>query len=747
MFGINSKPGLFKILALLATVGVALAFFVHRNTTAISDALAAEVLQQQSDVAVLLHEYDRLILAVETERLSKGEEINETIEAALTRVEDQLETMRFNYSFERLDGASTAHAYIKPVLGDIRQWITSGIPGVIKNRQDIVNTASRRLTARSGNLRAIATETDNVASELITTQTNYVTKFGKSLIFFLGAFAMLAAAIASLLTRQRNLQSRIANDQQQHARRIKDFADTGADWFWEIDNDMRVRWLSGRLLSPRRRYSKNDSALPPFEQKISDGNWPVEQLHRKAGFSNYETQWTTHDGEVKTVSVSGTPLFNREGEFEGYRGVARDITSRKQIEHKLELANEDLIRAESQGRLLAEQALRDSEMFLRTSLNALPEKLAILNHNGSILEANAAWQEYAREGTGSDGVPEAGGIGWHFEEIFSRKDNAERIALEDVSLLINDVLNGYTNTIRTEVRYSTDDQSVWRSVAASAFQSNGNRYCILAMEEVTDRKQLEEQDRQLRAELAHFSRLTTVGELATGLAHELNQPLAAISLNCDAIISGLDNKDTADEIDAEAIHEIHSEANRAGAIIKGLRMMVRRETGNAVETDINQLVTETVRLGNADASRHNISVRLDLADNLPLLLINRVQIQQVLVNLERNGIDAICSGNPEKREMSISTVALDRDIVRVTVQDSGGGMTEEVRKSLFDPFSTTKKDGMGMGLSISRTIVETHRGQLWVDFSTPDMTTFHFSLPVAAGITTRNFAVPTGNGH
>jgi len=117
-------------------------------------------------------------------------------------------------------------------------------------------------------------------------------------------------------------------------------------------------------------------------------------------------------------TVSGIPLFNSSGEFEGYRGVSRDITSRKKIERKLELAYADLIEAEARGRLQAEQALRDSEMFLRTSLNALPEQLAILNQSGSILEANTAWREYAGKGTGNNSGPEAGGIGWYFGGAF-----------------------------------------------------------------------------------------------------------------------------------------------------------------------------------------------------------------------------------------------------------------------------------------------------------------------------------------
>jgi len=748
MDALNNKPVTFGILVVLASVCVVMALYVHRNITANSDEFAAEVVQQQADVAALLHEYDRLTLAVETERLSKGEQVEETIETALTRTEVQLDAMRINYSFEPLDGAAEAHANVKPVLEDVRQWLTSGIPGVDKSREDVVSMISRRIAAPGDKLLLISTETDNVARQLVSNQTSYLTRFGKPLIFLLSAFAMFAAGIASLLARQRDLQYQIADERQVHAQRIKDFADSGADWFWEMNSDMRVRWLTGRLLSGQARpISKVGNSLPSFEHEVNDNDWPIQQLKQRAGFNDFETQWTTHDGAVKTLSVSGNPLFNSSGEFEGYRGVARDITSWKHMENKLELAYGDLIEAEARGRQQAEQALRDSEMFLRTSLDALPENLAILNQNGSVLEANTAWRKYVTEGTTSKNELQTGGIGWYFSDIFSRKEKAERIALEDVSSLINDVLNGISEASRTEIRFLVDDKTVWLAVAASAFQSNGNRYCVLVMEEVTDRKLLEEEDRQLRAELAHVSRLTTVGELATGLAHELNQPLAAISLNCDALISDLKEKNSFEKIDVEAINDIHNEANRAGAIIKGLRMMVRKETGSAIAVDVNQLVRETVRLSVADANQHGISVRLNLADQLPRPLIATVQIQQVLVNLERNGVDAIRVNNPEKREIVISTTTLDTGFIRITVQDSGGGIADDVKKSLFDPFSTTKKDGMGMGLSISRSIVESHRGQLWLDFSDPSMTTFHFTLPVAIDTNAGDLQVIANDGY
>ncbi len=754
------------IFLLLVSVGLALALFVKRTTDDISDALAAEVLQQQSDVAFLLHEYDGLILALETARLSYADETevdstdldsDSPVEKALKKLEMHLEDMRFNYSFERLDGASTAHAYVKPVVEDIRQWFTVGIPGIERSKQQTINFAATRITDRYASLRAIADETNQVARELISTQTGYLDRFGKSLIFLVAAFCLLAMGIAALLTRQRDLQYQLTVDQQHHAQRIKDFADSGADWFWEMNPNMRLRILSGSTLSMptahraheervgrAERIGSKGKSLPAFDHEIADHHWPMSTLLEQKEFSEYETEWIARDGSLRTVSVSGKPLFDNKGQFDGYRGIGRDITARKEIEHELENANRALIEAETRGRQQAEQALRDSEMFLRTSINALPRRIAILDSNGIIVVVNTAWQQYVledeawalgavsnggRDTLGLHGAQLDSGIGSHFSEVFSRKPIEESTALSDITAHINRVLNGYSDVLGTEVQITKDGDTTWLAVHLSPFISNGNQYCVLAMEEVTDQKLLEAQDRQLRAELAHFSRLTTVGELATGLAHELNQPLTAISHNCDALKSGIEIHGTLDQDDIDAINEIHAEADRAGAIIKGLRKMVRKETGNVARTDINQLVAETMRLSMPDANRYGIEVKLNLAEGLPEPLIDAVQIQQVLVNLERNGVDAIRMSQAKRREMLISTCEIDNGFVKVTVRDSGGGFSEEVRNNLFQPFLTTKKDGMGMGLSISRSIVESHGGQLWVDFDDPVMTTFSFTLP------------------
>jgi len=481
------------------------------------------------------------------------------------------------------------------------------------------------------------------------------------------------------------------------------------------------------------KVSSSDS-LPVAEQVIVKDHWPLRALSEKRGFSDYESQWLSTDGSGRTMSVSGKPLYNDDtGEFLGFRGIARDVTLRKQIELKLRQVNEHLIAAETRGREQAEQALRDSEIFLRTSIDALPQKLAILDHNGNVRVVNSAWRAFAANHSTvekNDVTVVDASLGEHYNDAFQRQAPHERMALAPVASEINQVLTGYSDRLLKEVQVFDEQQVRWLSVALSTFTSNESRYAVLALEEVTERKQLEEHDRQLQAELAHFSRLTTVGELASGLAHELNQPLTAIIHNCDALMSGSVVGQPYDEEDLAAIGDIHEQAKRAGSIIKGLRKMVRKETGAVAATDINQLVTETTRLSMADAHNHGIGIRLNLAENLPKPYVDAVQIQQVLVNLTRNAVDAVRLGKPKLREVVVSTGRLNEG-VRITVQDSACGITPDMKGMLFEPFNTTKPGGIGMGLPISRSIVESHGGQLWVDFEDSTMTTFHFTVPLA----------------
>jgi signal transduction histidine kinase len=274
------------------------------------------------------------------------------------------------------------------------------------------------------------------------------------------------------------------------------------------------------------------------------------------------------------------------------------------------------------------------------------------------------------------------------------------------------------------------DSPHWAALTTRSFKIRGEQHTVLIYENITDRKRFEERDRRLRAELADVSRQTTAGEMASGLAHELNQPLTSISHNCHSALLCARDASAPDAALIESISEIYQQTQRAGNIVRSLRQLARHDSGNFISTNINKLVEETIRLTKPEATEKGVDVRLSLTTDLPESLVDPVQIQQVLVNLERNSVESMGQGSCNPRSLTIfTTVDHDTDI-RVTVHDTGPGLTGGIKDKIFTAFQTTKPDGMGLGLSISRSIVEAHGGRLWFDENGAVGTTFHFTLPV-----------------
>jgi two-component system sensor histidine kinase TtrS len=255
------------------------------------------------------------------------------------------------------------------------------------------------------------------------------------------------------------------------------------------------------------------------------------------------------------------------------------------------------------------------------------------------------------------------------------------------------------------------------------------QYAIVMIDDITDRRRAEEDARQRQEELAHVLRVTTLNQMASGLAHEINQPLAAIVSYAKGCVHWLQSgRGVAAELIATQ-QEIAAEALRAGEVIRRLRQFVRKEPPRREWLDLNDLVRGAVRLVQADAREHGIAVRLDMSVGLPPVHVDRVQIEQVILNLVRNGLEAMEGGDAEHRELLVRTSMAGDEALEVAVCDSGVGLSADLVESVFNPFFTTKPNGLGMGLSISRLIIESHGGRLW---ATPEInrgTTFHFKLP------------------
>ncbi len=253
---------------------------------------------------------------------------------------------------------------------------------------------------------------------------------------------------------------------------------------------------------------------------------------------------------------------------------------------------------------------------------------------------------------------------------------------------------------------------------------------VAFVHEMTPRRQGEEQARRLQERVWHVSRLATVGEMASGIAHELNQPLTAIANYAQACDRLLGRPDTDLEEVRGALKEIATQAVRAGEIIRRLRSLAHQHLGRPEPTEINVLITELTDLVRSDAQAHDVQYRLELGDGLPPLQVHRVQIQHVILNLVRNAIESFAETSDKPRKIVVRTSRTHDGQVEISVCDSGPGVSSSVAPRLFDPFCTSKPAGTGLGLAISRTIITEHGGTLDHRPNVPVGACFTLRLPV-----------------
>jgi PAS domain S-box-containing protein len=249
-----------------------------------------------------------------------------------------------------------------------------------------------------------------------------------------------------------------------------------------------------------------------------------------------------------------------------------------------------------------------------------------------------------------------------------------------------------------------------------------------AVRDITARKQTEEELRKAQVELAHVTRVMTMGELAASIAHEVNQPLAAIVTNGNACLRWLAGESPNLDEARETARRIIRDGNRAGDVIGRIRTLLRK-TGTEKELlDMNQVIREIVALAEGEVRRNGVALRTELAGDLPPILGDRVELEQVVLNLIMNAIEAMSAIGDRPRELVIRTQSGEVDQVRVAVQDSGIGLDPRSMGRIFDAFYTTKSQGMGMGLAISRSIIEAHGGRLWAVANDGPGATFQFTL-------------------
>ena len=254
--------------------------------------------------------------------------------------------------------------------------------------------------------------------------------------------------------------------------------------------------------------------------------------------------------------------------------------------------------------------------------------------------------------------------------------------------------------------------------------------------DITDRRRAEDEARVLQERLTHFSRLSTMGEMAAGLAHEINQPLSAIATYAQACQRLIRQPEPETEDIIAALEQINAQALRAGEVIRRLRNFVKNREVKREPVNCARLLEDLSTLAETDARLHNIRLRLDCQEPLPTVYADPIQLQQVILNLVRNAIDAMADAPEDRREVVLMTREAPDGEVEVTVADRGTGLAPEATEHLFNPFFTTKASGTGLGLAISRSIVRAHGGRLWHTPNDECGVRFHFTLPVSPAVTT-----------
>jgi PAS domain S-box-containing protein len=280
-----------------------------------------------------------------------------------------------------------------------------------------------------------------------------------------------------------------------------------------------------------------------------------------------------------------------------------------------------------------------------------------------------------------------------------------------------------------------DGQKRWiEHVCQPVKSKHGNLMGVRASNrDITDRKQAEIEAQKHREQLTHISRVTTLGEFSASLAHELNQPLTAIRTNANAALRFLSKEhQNLDEVD-EILNDIIEDDKRAAGIIKKLRTLMSKKDLVFSSLNINAVIHEVAKLANREAYTRDIALSMELEDDLPQVRGDAIHLEQVILNLILNGAEAMASCDPSNRKFVIRTAKHDDNVVKVSAKDMGPGIDQKHLGQIFEAFYTTKSTGMGIGLSICRSIVEAHGGMLWAENNSDRGATVSFTVPLSNG--------------
>jgi two-component system sensor kinase FixL len=434
--------------------------------------------------------------------------------------------------------------------------------------------------------------------------------------------------------------------------------------------------------------------LPPG---LEEGeNEILARIRKGEKVDHFETRRRRKDGTIIDVSATVSPVWDEEGRLIGASNVSRDITEVRAVQ----------------------MALREREAHLQSVLDTVPDAMVVIDTNGIMHSFSATAEKL---------------FGYSAGEAVGRNVSIlmpEPYRGQHDSYLARYLTTGEQRIIgvgRLVVGQRKDGTTFPMELAVGEMRSGEKRYFTGFVRDLTDRQQTQKRLQDLQSELIFMSRFTALGEMASTLAHELNQPLTAAASYLSGARRLLDGGRSQDIAVARgAIDSAAEQALRAGQIIKRLREFVARGESDQQPENLRKLIEEASALALVGIKETGVLVSFAHDPAVGMVLTDRIQIQQVLLNLMRNAIEAM--QETARRELRITTRRLDDGTAQVSVADTGSGIAPEIMAKLFQPFMTTKRQGMGVGLSISRTIVESHGGKLWTEPNPGGGTIFRLTL-------------------
>jgi PAS domain S-box-containing protein len=480
--------------------------------------------------------------------------------------------------------------------------------------------------------------------------------------------------------------------------KFRDYAETASDWFWEIGPDYKFSLLTenafGSNSAARIGTACWDHAL---DLETEPEKWRLVRatLDSRKPFRDFVYRGSDGNGSPMYVKASGKPVFEANGEFRGYHGTGTDVTA---IMRALE-------------------ALRKSERSARSAIDGIAGLFAILAPNGEPETVNCQLLNY---------------FGRSFEEL-KNWGTTDAVHPEDLPrvLELNErgLVSGLPFNFELRLRRFDGEYRSFETRVVPIRDDSGRieRWYNL-LTDIEDRTRAQARLEQMRSDLAHMNRVSMMGELAASLSHEITQPIASARNNARAAQNFLDRQPPHLGEVREALSCVVGDTDRAGDIVDRIRNQIRKTPPRKEHFDLNGAVNEVIMLGRSEVIKNGVLVQTRLSEGLFPIHCDRVQLQQVVLNLVLNAAEAMGSVEAEPRDLLISTEQHHTGVL-VAVRDCGPGIDPAHLERVFEAFYTTKSRGVGMGLSICRSIIDAHGGRLWAEANEPRGAIFQFTLP------------------